>query len=215
VLAVLVAVAWPPLLLARQAAQPAAALATLALPEQLAGGWAASPPSLPDWQPSFQNPNLSVQREYSRNGEAVGVHVAWFQDQRVDRKLVSSENMLVTSQDLRWNQISTGQAQTAGVDGVASVRTVSLLGAATTLASAKPRLRVWQLYWVGDRFTRSDLLAKLYQALQVMRGHGDGGAVVLLYTAEDGTDAADARLTGFLSSGAGTLDGLLRAMRTP
>jgi hypothetical protein len=46
------------------------------------------------------------------------------------------------------------------------------------------RMRVC-VYWVGGRCTTSDVGAKLWQAVDQLRGHGDDGAVVLLATPLD------------------------------
>ena len=73
------------------------------------------------------------------------------------------------------------------------------------------RLRVWQLYWIGGRWTTSDVRAKLWQALDVLLGRGDDGAVVLLATPAD-TDA-DAVLEKFARARLPAIGAALAAAR--
>jgi EpsI family protein len=99
--------------------------------------------------------------------------------------------------------------------GSVSVRSATVAAPPGNLSGLRPRLRVWRLYWVDGAWVQADLHAKLLQAWQALRGHGDAGAVLVLYTPEESTAVADARLAAFLVANATRLDQLLRALRTP
>ena len=71
----------------------------------------ASPPS--DWVPAFQLPVATSHLGYSGpQGEAVGLHITYYRQQDYERKLVSSQNMLVVHDDKQWAQVSGGSATT-------------------------------------------------------------------------------------------------------
>jgi exosortase A len=213
--AVLAAVAVPPVLSLRQAGDVHGPAPRVELPADLAAQWVAAEGRLPNWQPRFVNASTSQQRVYASGDGAVGLYLAYYVHQDQQRKLVSSENMLVHSQDPQWNPVAAGQASAALPQGAVTVRAATITGLPGGLSSRRPRLRVWQLYWVGGRYIASDWHAKLAQAWQVVLGRGDGGAALVLYTVEDSPAAADARLAGFLQTQAADLDRLLRGMRTP
>jgi len=214
-LAVLVAVAVPPLGVGHLSARGGEARPVqLSLPERLGDGANAVRGGLPDWQPRFIEANASDQRVYADPQGPVGVYLAYYEHQTERRKLVSSENMLVHSEDLRWNQLTQGSASAALPQGTMQVRTASLSGPPELGAGMRPRLRVWRAYWIDGRFIAGDWEAKLHQARQVLAGGGDGGAALVLYTLEDSPESADARLRAFLLGHSTQLDGLLRALRT-
>ena len=78
-------------------------------------------------------------------------------------------------------------------------------------ASQQQRLAVWQWYWVDGAVTSSDVAAKLYQALSVLRGHGDPVAWVVVYTPTDtGEPQVRAALQGFTTDMRAPIDALLR-----
>jgi len=213
-LALLVLVAVPPLGTAQLARQEGRASVPLALPERLADGAAAVTDRLPDWSPRFIEATASDRRVYAGPQGAVGLYLAWYEHQTERRKLVSSENMLVHSEDTRWNTLAQGLARAQLPQGPLALRAATLSGPADLRVGLRPRLRVWRLYWIDGRYIAADWQAKLVQARQVLAGGGDGGAALVLYTLDDGTETADARLDAFLRSHSAQLDGLLRALRT-
>jgi EpsI family protein len=70
---------------------------------------------------------------------------------------------------------------------------------------------VWQWFWVDGRETPNEYLAKLYQVLSVLRGHGDPVAWVIVYTpADHGAANAAATLKEFTADMRGSIDAALR-----
>ena len=186
----------------------------LTLPQALPSGAQALASGVPDWAPAYKEPSAQARQIYAAaGGSAVGVHLAYYRDQGGSRKLVNSENALVLSEDLHWNRVGAGRITVDTPAGPNALRTTLLApvmsgpGAATQPRG--DRLRVWQLYWVGGRYTDSDLLAKVYQGLQKLRGQGDDGAAVLLYTLDVPEGSADERLGAFWRQHAGELNTLL------
>ena len=186
----------------------------LQLPDELAAGWRKQGDGLAAWVPSFHNPSATASAAYSGPaGQTVGVSLAYFEQQTEQRKLVSSENMLVRSDDHRWNLLSAGVAQAQAGERSFAVRTASLSAPPATLSGLRPKLRVWHFYWIDGHYIASDWRAKLRQVWQTLQGHGDAGAMVIIYTHEARPDSADALLKGFLAANAATLDQRLRALQ--
>lgn len=135
------------------------------------------------WKPDFQNPSATGHAGYVRpDGARVGMHISYFRQQDQKRKLVTSSNVLVDSDNKQWAHVSS------------SARNVSLGGAPTRVSTAvlraqdgglvrtTERLLTWRFYWVNDRFTASDLMAKFQALFGLLAERGDDGAIVVLYT---------------------------------
>jgi EpsI family protein len=142
---------------------------------------ASAPPS--DWVPAFQLPVATSHSGYTGpQGQAVGLHLTYYRQQDYERKLVSSLNMLVTSQDDRWAQVS-GGSTSAVIEGQSlNVASAMLRKKTSVLTGNAERLRAWRLYWVNGRFVASDVQAKVQGALSRLTGRGDDGAIVVVYT---------------------------------
>jgi len=149
------------------------------------------------------------------------VHLHYYRQQDYERKLVSSENMLVRHNDATWAraQAGTAQAQWPGAQlPVASATLRRASGGLTT--SGTERLLVWRWYWVDDRFTASDAAAKLLGAWGRVRGWGDDGAIVVVYTPLDpqlteaqAQERAQATLRAFVQANGAALQDSLRRTR--
>lgn len=180
---------------------------------------ASAPPS--DWVPAFQLPVATQHSGYTGpQGQAVGLHLTYYRQQDYDRKLVSSLNMLVTSQDDRWAQLSSGSARTELAQQPLQVVAATLRQKSSVLDGNAVRLRAWRFYWVNGRFTASDVQAKLQGALSRLTGQGDDGAIVVVYTPlaanlleSEARTAADAALQDFLRSHGAGLEASLKQTR--
>jgi exosortase A len=209
-----------------------AALAVLALP--LAAAWRAEravelaaprlqpPPSLallppadaaalPEWQPAFSRPVASFNQRYAAGLQPVGLYVGYYRHQGADSKLVSSINMLVRSDDAQWNEVEAGARTIATPAGPVPVHAARLRPRATLVDGVE--MTVWRLYWIDGAFEASDARAKLRGAWQRLRGRGDDGAALVLYTAAPTRAAADAALHGFVRQHLAALQTQLRATR--
>ncbi|WP_300661386.1 exosortase A [Hydrogenophaga sp.] len=180
---------------------------------------ASAPPS--DWVPAFQLPVATSHSGYTGpQGEAVGLHLTYYRQQDYERKLVSSLNMLVTSQDDRWAQVAGGSASTQLAGQPIAVVAGTLRNQSGGLTVNTPRLQAWRFYWVNNRFTASDAAAKIQGAFSRITGQGDDGAIVVVYTplAPNSTEAearaaATAVLQAFVQSQGGAIEAALQASR--
>ncbi len=172
-----------------------------------------------DWIPAFRNPSAHAKAGFVDGaGRAVDVDISYYRQQNRERKLVSSSNALVLSSDKQWVRVE-GGTQALPLDGATlAVTTATLRSGSVALSSGGQRLRVWRWYWVGDRFTASDVRAKVHGALQLLKGQGDDAAIVVISTRLDEslpeTDrvaAADKVLGHFLQTQAPALRAALQA----
>ena len=193
-----------------EAALPAPVLQA---PAALSAGWAASAAASPVWQPAFANPSATVSARYVAQGQPVDLYVGFYRHQGVERKLVSSENVLVTSKDPQWAQVARG-SRSVNV-GAASVkmRTAELRGSPLAEQVDAVRLSVLQVYWINGTWTSSDILAKAYTALYSLIGRGDDSAVVIVHTPKGDAGQGETALAGFMQSNAAALDAWLRATK--
>lgn len=180
--------------------------------------WQARPQHGSAWVPAFVNPSAEAARSFrDAGGHVVDLSISYYRQQSRDRKLVSSSNVLVTSNDERWAQVQGGSHSVTLRGQPLVVQTATLRDRSAGLTSGGQRLRVWRFYWVGDAFTASDVRAKLQGALQLLQGQGDDAAIVVLSTVldeqlpeEDRVSTADQVLTAFLQTQAAPLQAALQ-----
>ena len=171
----------------------------------LADGWQASDDSTSVWRPAFHNPSAELNSTYTSQGREVGVYIGYYRAQTFSRKLVSSDNELVTSNDRVWAQIAPAGSYTLqGLERAPTVRTVRLRRV-SSLGVPEQRLLVWQLYWVGGRLTANDQWAKVYAALDRLLGRGDDSAVIVLYARDGPPGEAVATLESFARANLGAI----------
>ena len=194
-------------------ADAVAGVPSLELPQVLAAGWTRDASSLTDWRPRFENPSAVATSSFTRNGRTVGVHLAYYRGQNADRKLVGSQNVLVTSTDKHWNQLSSATIDVPVGERVVPFRTAELLGKADTTNAQRQQLVVWRLYWIDGRWVRGDAAAKLLNAVTRLRGRGDDGAALFLFTDNEATAASTMALQSFAGDNLGAIDALLRQTR--
>jgi EpsI family protein len=162
-----------------------------------------------NWRPDFPNPPAELRQTFSDGVSTVGVFLAYYRNQDRERKLVSSTNVLVKNDDATWSRVAEHKKH-LNVNGQdVEVRSVELRRA------NGQRLLVWQWYWINERLTSSDHLAKAYTALSRLQGRGDDSATIVLYTPTETGRNADAAhvLEAFVAAAAPALESTLRGTR--
>jgi EpsI family protein len=194
-------------------AEGSAADVVVELPSRFAEGWSSEGAQLVKLTPAFSNPSAEARQVYRGPAGTVGVHVAYFRGQTDERKIVSSQNMLVGMRDNDWNLPLFGSKRVE-LDGRAiDVRTAMLLGRESAGAAHRPRMMVWRIYWIDGRFIGGDARAKLANALSRLRGRGDEGALILLYADDESTARSNAAIEAFLQANASSLNAVLQRTR--
>lgn len=176
------------------------------------GGWTRDGQALSTWQPAFANPSVTEIASFSQGAQRVGIHIAYYQHQGYDRKLISSENVLVKSGDENWFQVERGTHLITLAGQPLRVQSAQLKQQGA-LAAEPMRLRVWQWYWIDGHLTSSDALGKLWLAWSRLRGHGDDAAAVFVYAQEGAPGAAEAAMEKFIADTGGALGALLEQAR--
>jgi exosortase A len=183
----------------------------LAAPASLADGWVASAQPLGNFTPAFENTSAQINAAYERDGHAVGLYLGYYRQQNYNRKLVSSDNVLVKSKDPLWAQVGSGSKNLVLTGTPVTVRTAQLRSASLNGTVEAARLAVWQTYWIDGSWIESDTMAKVYGALYRLLGHGDESAVIIVCTPA-GPDA-EATLTAFMQANAPDIESVLEKTR--
>ncbi|MEO8346694.1 MAG: exosortase A [Betaproteobacteria bacterium] len=172
-------------------------------------GWVSVPGSVSDWRPDLSGASAELRQTFVKDGREVGLHVAIYRDQTREAKAITSTNQLALTSNQRWKQVGANVAS-ATIDGQPfSVQVAQLAG-------PLQRLAVWQWFWANGRETSSEFLAKLYQALSVIQGHGDPVAWVVVYAPiGNSAEKADATLREFTTDMHGVIDAALRKAVAP
>ncbi|MDN3920451.1 exosortase A [Roseateles violae] len=189
---------------------------SLAAPDFAARGWPAAEAPPARYRPAFEFPAAELQTAYSSGdaGAAVGLYIGYYRQQGYRSKLVSSNNVLLRSNDRHWAQVDGGVVEGTVGETAARLRTAELLGSSRSLEAIDgQRLRVWQLYWVDGRLTSADWQAKLYGVLGRLLGRGDDAAVVVVYADKGQAGEGDALLRRFLQDNGAGLQGWLQQTR--
>ena len=147
-------------------------------------------PDIPEWRtvanrgglaPHFQSASASIHEAFEGADATANLYIAYYRGQNAERKLVSSENALVRSDD-RSRLIT--ETRTARVD----LGGTSFDVRESRVRTAEGRSYVaWRWYWIDGALTSSDLVAKARIAWLKLVRHEDDSAVVIAY-AEDRDD---------------------------
>jgi len=168
------------------------------------GGWTGGSHELPDWRPDVSGANAELRQVFAKEGRDVGLHIAFFRDQSKDAKAITSTNQLVNTSNALWTQ-----AGTDTVDVIVGGKNFSARSA--EFAGGHRRIGVWQWFWVDGHETSSEYLAKFFQVLSVLQGHGDAVAWVIAYTpADNGMPSAVSTLRDFTVEMREPINALLR-----
>ncbi len=211
-----VLVALPHALKWATAQAPGTAIVSVAAPAQLAPGWVAVPadgPGTIGYKPRYLRATAESNTAYQKQDRQLGLYLALYRNQDYERKLVSSNNVLVTSEDKEWTRVNSGSRAVSLVGTPISVRSMELRGNGTTDQPRGARLLVWQIYWINGTLTTSDYLAKVYSAFYRLTGQGDDSAVIVVYTPKDGADNPEALLESFMSTNYPAINEVLQKTR--
>lgn len=200
-------------LAALERAEASAAEPRVELPQRLSAGWVAEGAELVAWAPKFSNPSVETSRAYVGPAGTVGVHLAYYRGQSDERKLVSSQNVLVGMRDPLWSLPVAGSRDLVFDGRDVTVRTAQILGRPQSAAARRPHLVVWRLYWIDGRYIGGDVKAKIAGGLARLQGRGDEGAAIVLYADGPSVAASNAALEAFAKANLAALDALLQQTR--
>lgn len=193
---------------------PSAPLGALLAPATLAPQWRLASSPVAAFEPAFSNPSASSQGSYLKSdGKAVGLYLGYYRNQDYQRKLISTDNALVRSQDSNWRQVTQGSRDVQLGSRQLVVRTAELRASPLGGGTGGQRLAAWQIYWINGTLTASDYLAKAYSAWFRLTGRGDDSAVIIVYTLKDQGEESEAVLQSFLRDNLTAIDAVLTQVR--
>ena len=173
------------------------------------GGWNPAPGSVSQWRPDVEGFTSILQQSFDKNGIPVGLVIAYFGDPSSASKPITSTNQIVRSANTQWAQIGAGTTDAVIGGETTSVRTAVVKG-------ASERLAVWQWFWVDGKVTGSQIIARIYQAMSLLRGRNAPVAWVVVYTPIT-SEERDARpvLSAFVAEMDDAIAGTLYSAATP
>ena len=166
--------------------------------------WPRVEQALPDWKPRFENPSAASQSTFGTPERPVGLFLGYYRNQDYTRKMVSSSNVMVTSNDPQWARVSS------------TTRPIEFGSQSLTVRSAElravdaSRMIVWQWYWINGQWTASDPMAKAYTAFSRLTGQGDDSAVIFVYASKEQGEAV---LEAFVKAAEPAIRGALNRTR--
>lgn len=206
-------IALPQLAWQRIEAIEASAAKPVAVPASLAGGWQRDTTPLAAWKPVYVEPASEAEATYTDGRHRVGLYVAYYRRQDYGHKLISSENVMVASNDHHWAAVASMPRRIELAGRPVDVQATELRPLSNDAAVTGGRLIVWRLYWINGTWTANDYAAKAWTAWHRLRGDGDDSAAIVISAPKgDGANAADAEaaLTAFMQANFVALDALLR-----
>lgn len=183
-------------------------------PAALAPEWRIAPTDQTVFKPAFTNPVAELNTFYVKADKKVGLYLGFYRNQTYESKLVSSDNVLVTSTDTDWSRVADGARLVRFGQEQAHVRSAELRTLPLSRPESRGRLVAWQIYWINGSLTANDYAAKVYSSIYRLLGRGDDSAVIIVYTEKQQTDSA-AVLESFVSENYGAIDALLRRAGMP
>ena len=203
--AIAIAAIWPPVdvVVARPVSTEVPALRDIAG----AGGWLSVPTNAATWKPHYSGYASDLSQTFQKNDRAVGLYLAFFRNQEKGRELITSGNLLVTKQEFKWRQLTTGYDSVDWAGARAEAYRAEIAGPDT-------RLEAYRLYWVNGAITSSDYVAKALTAWSKLRGRGDDSALIVVYTKQPapGRNATEA-LQDFMIAMSPSIERSLVAVR--
>ena len=155
-------------------------------------GWQAGAAPEGSFTPHFQNPSVVRHEILSRGDRVVELYVGYYQRQGANRKLISSENVLLRAEDHTWHATREGTVSMNIGGRVVPVR-------AATIRSADGRaLETRLFYWIDGKLTSSDAIAKALVTWLRVTGRYDGSAVVVASVPSGEGVGASSTLQDFL-----------------
>ena len=167
-----------------------------------------------DFKPVFENPAFQSNQIYTKSTQQVGLYLGFYRNQTFSSKLVSSNNVVVTTKDPAWARIG-GDFQPVNLGSqIATFRATELRGIQAAARSNLQGMTVWQIYWINGTITSNDYLAKIYGAFYRLAGRGDDSAVIVIYAPKIQGENVDGALEQFLKGNYVTIDAFLKNLRT-
>lgn len=159
------------------------------------GGWQRAEHDWVDWKPRYIAPDQEIQASYRLNERSVGMYLAFYGRQQQDAELVNSQNVMVVQKHPVWRQVERRKVD-IDLPGKGLIRVQQ-----ARLAGAGQRILIWHWHWLEGTHTANDMLAKLVEAGNRLRGGRHPSVGIVLYTPyEHDRDGAERHLQAFVDA---------------
>jgi len=166
-----------------------------------APGWRKAESAPMYWRPEFVGADAESLTVYRKDKRYISVYIGYYARQGPGRELIAYVNKIAAPQP--WTVASQRRAKlNLGPDSGDVI-------VARALARSIPRT-IYYVYWIDGHFTVSRYEAKLFSALQKLRGGGRGAAVIALSVLGEQDGIGEAELQDFLIA-AGSFAGIIDA----
>ncbi len=166
------------------------------------------------WRPAYKNSASEISEVYENADQRIGLYIGYYRNQFFDKKLISSDNVLVRSEDSHWNIVSRGQNEVKLPETSILVKSSRLSHINGLAGLREQQMDVWYFYWTDGRFTDNDYLVKIYTGLSKLLGRGDDAAVIVLHVLREPSVDSEKTLNIFLRDNYSQINELLHAART-
>lgn len=156
--------------------QPHDALPLLSAPEA-DNGWEKIAETS-NFTPRFSGSRASIEQSYRKGDLIVSLFIAYYRNQRAHGEMLSSQNVMVSSDDKVWRKLDEGRAP------------ADFAAIATGIGSEHTRLLAWHWYWVNGTYTVDNYRAKLMQLKSELLNGRDDSAVIVVHSQEERAEAA-------------------------
>lgn len=143
---------------------------------------------LPLVVPRFVGATAIQQSAYRYDDGDLGLSVAYYRDQRQGAELINVNNLLEPTHDWAWR--SSRHLPSLGA-GIPDMRLESYAG-------GEKEALVATVYWIGGYTTTSATASKIYQAINLVRGRGDDGAMIVITTTDRNAEVNARRIEAFV-----------------
>jgi exosortase A len=170
--------------------------------------WTPSSKAVASWKPRYKGFASELQQTFRKDGQDVGLYIAYYRNQEKGGELITSGNLLVARDDWNWKLMAESSDSVEWTGQRVPINQAEILG-------NQIRFEVFRLYWVDGRTTPSQYVAKALLAWSKLSGHGDDAALIVLYTpilAPD--DASRVTLRAFASAMSPAIERTLAATRS-
>ena len=152
----------------------------------LKNSWKFSKNPENEWSPDFPNSVFQSKSSYlSNDSQQVSLSISYFRKQNYESKLVTSTNTLINFNEKQWQKFSTEKKIILLKDNNFDIESSIIERKNYFLDGKDKKILVWKFYWVNDVFTSNDVYAKILGVISKIKGNGDDGAIVVIYSSFD------------------------------
>jgi EpsI family protein len=145
--------------------------------------WKSENIILEKWKPSFSQSVAEYNDIFTNNNnQEVGLHISYYRQQNYERKLVTSTNDLLNTLNKNSKKIARDSRILNSIENLPSVETTTFQYRENSADGQYKNIQAWKFYWVNEKFTSNDIYAKVLGVISLIKGHGDDGAIIVIYT---------------------------------